>query len=200
MGIIVGMIALKAGIIHSRLFVALIIMAMATSMLSGPSLRMVLQTEKKLRLRNVLSSKLFLRDLKATSRREVIHELTLAACAAESLDAQEVENAVWSREEALSTGIGKGVAIPHARIDGLRRTLVAVGVSGAGIDFDAPDDKLASVIFLILTPRDDPGAQLDIASEIARLFRDQRMIDNMGRVENFTDLLALVRAGSQENR
>ena len=197
MEIILGMIALEAGIIRERLFVALIIMAIVTSILSGPSMRLILRTVKKWRLRDILSSKLFLRELKATSRREVIHEMTVAACEMEGLDAQGVEKAVWSREEALSTGIGNGVALPHARIDGLRRSLVVVGISTTGIDFDAPDDKLANVIFLILTPNNDPGAQLDIASEIARLFRDQHMIDNVIRTKNFTDFLALVCAGTQ---
>jgi len=197
MEIILGMIALEAGIIRERLFVALIVMAIVTSILSGPSMRLILRTVKKWRLRDILSSKLFLRELKATSRREVIHEMTVAACEMEGLDAQGVEKAVWSREEALSTGIGNGVALPHARIDGLRRSLVVVGISTTGIDFDAPDDKLANVIFLILTPNNDPGAQLDIASEIARLFRDQHMIDNVIRTKNFTDFLALVCAGTQ---
>jgi mannitol/fructose-specific phosphotransferase system IIA component (Ntr-type) len=197
MGIIVGMIALEAGIIRQHLFVALIIMAIVTSMLSGSSMRLILRTEKKKRLRDVLTSKLFLRELKATSRREVIHEMTETACGVEGFDAQGVEKAVWSREEALSTGIGNGVALPHARIDGLRRSLVVVGISETGIDFDAPDDKLANVIFLILTPNNDPGAQLDIASDIARLFRDQRMVDNVVRTKNFTDFLALIRAGTQ---
>ena len=197
MEIILGMIALEAGIIRERLFVALIVMAIVTSILSGPSMRLILRTVKKWRLRDILSSKLFLRELKATSRREVIHEITVAACEVEGLDAQGVEKAVWSREEALSTGIGNGVALPHARIDGLRRSLVVVGISTTGIDFDAPDDKLANVIFLILTPNNDPGAQLDIASEIARLFRDQHMIDNVLRTKNFTDFLALIRAETQ---
>jgi len=196
MGIIVGMIALEAGIIRPRLFVALIVMAMATSMLSGPFLRLILRTEKKWRLRDILSAKLYLGDLKAASRREVIRDMTAAACAAEGLEALAVEKAVGSREEALSTGIGNGVAIPHARIAGLRRSVVVVGVSETGIDFDAPDDKPANVIFLTLTPDDDPGAQLTIAAEIARLFRDQRMADSVLRSRSFTDFLAMISAGA----
>ncbi|MFO7715181.1 MAG: cation:proton antiporter [Desulfosarcina sp.] len=200
MGIIVGIIALEAGIIRPRLFVALIVMAIVTSMLSGPSMRLLLRAEKKWRLRDILSSKLFLRELKTTSRREVIHEMTVTACEAEGLeglDAQGVAKAVWSREEALSTGIGNAVAIPHARIEGLQRSLVVVGISATGIDFDAPDGKPAKVIFLILTPGNDPSPQLGLAAEIARLFRDERMADNVVRTKNFTDFLALLRAGTQ---
>ena len=186
------MIALEAGIIRERLFVALIVMAIVTSMISGPSMRLILRTEKKRMLRDILSEKLFLPELQAVSRRGVIHELTAAACEVGGLDAQTVEDAVWSREEALSTGVGKGVAIPHARINGLRESLVAVGISTTGIDFDAPDGGPAHVIFLILTPESDPSAQLVIASQIARLFRDPRMIDSALRTKYLSDFLALM--------
>jgi Kef-type K+ transport system membrane component KefB/mannitol/fructose-specific phosphotransferase system IIA component (Ntr-type) len=197
MGIIVGMLALEAGIIRQRLFVALVIMAMVTSMMSGPAMRLILRPGKKWRLQDALSSKLFLRDLKAVSRREAIHEMTVTACDVLGLDAETVEAAVWAREEALGTGVGNGVALPHARIDGLRDSLVVVGVSVTGIDFDAPDDKLANVIFLILSPSKDPSAQLDIASELARLFRDQHMLDRVLRLKSFTDFLALISASAQ---
>jgi Kef-type K+ transport system membrane component KefB/mannitol/fructose-specific phosphotransferase system IIA component (Ntr-type) len=194
MGIIIGVLALEAGIIHQRLFVALVIMAMVTAMMSGPAIRLILRPGKKWRLQDALSSKLFLRDLKAVSRREAIHEMTTTVCDVSGLDLETVEAAVWAREEALSTGVGNGVALPHARINGLRESLVAVGISVAGIDFDAPDDKLAKVIFLILTPGKDPGAQLDIASELARLFRDPHLLDRVLRTKNFTDFLALMTA------
>jgi mannitol/fructose-specific phosphotransferase system IIA component (Ntr-type) len=195
MEIILGIIALEAGIIRERLFVALIIMAMVTSMMSGPSMRLLLRTAKKWRLQDILSSKLFLRELKAASRRDAIHAMTAAVCEAEGLDAQHVEKAVWSREEALSTGLGNGVALPHARIDGLRESLVVVGISRKGIDFDAPDGRPANVIFLALTPGNDPTAQLQIGSEIARIFRDQTISDRVLHTRNFTDFLALMRIG-----
>jgi Kef-type K+ transport system membrane component KefB/mannitol/fructose-specific phosphotransferase system IIA component (Ntr-type) len=195
MGIIVGMIALQAGIIRERLFVALIIMAFVTSMMSGPSMRLILRTGKQLRLRHVLSSKLFLRRLKASRRRDVIYEMTAAASEAGGLDAQAVKNAVWDREEALSTGIGNGVALPHARIDGMREPMVVVGISETGIDFNSPDGRPANVIFLILTPSNQPGVQLEIASEIARLFKNPHVSDNVLRTNSFTDFLALIRAG-----
>ncbi|MFO7599231.1 MAG: cation:proton antiporter [Candidatus Desulfacyla sp.] len=197
MGIIVGMLALEAEIIRQRLFVALVIMAIVTSMMSGPAMQIILRPIKKRRLQDLLSSKLFLRELKAASPREAIHEMTATMCQVTDLDLKTVEAAVWAREDALSTGIGNGVALPHARIEHLKESLVAVGISATGIDFDAPDDRLANVIFLILTPIDDSSAQLDIASEIARKFRDQRMSDAALRTKSFTDFLALMRAGIQ---
>lgn len=196
MGIIVGMIALEMGIIRERLFVALIIMAMATSMLSGPIMGRVLRLRKKWSLQDLLSPKFFLPELKATTRREVIRELVGAACHGTGLDPEAVEKAVWSREKAMSTGIGKGVALPHARLSGLKESLLVVGISDTGIDFDAPDDKLASVIFLILTPEDDPNAQILITSELGRLFRKPAISDKILKARTYTNFMALLRASA----
>ncbi|MFA5700402.1 MAG: cation:proton antiporter [Desulfuromonas sp.] len=197
MGIIVGIIALNAGIIDERLFIALVIMAMVTSMISGPSMRLVLHTEKKIMLREVLSAKLFLRDLTAVTRRQVIHELTAAVSEVGALDPAPLEAAVWAREEAMSTGVGNRVALPHARIAGLKQVWVAVGLSSRGIDFDAPDGKPANLIFLVLTPADDPGTQLDIVAQITRLFRSQKCVDAALRTATFTDFLALLHTEPQ---
>ena len=199
MEIILGLLALEAGIIRQRLFVALVIMAIVTSMMSGPAMRIILGHTKKRRLRDLLSSKTFLPDLKATSRREAIQEMTRAACETSGLPVKTVEAAVWSREEAMSTGIGNGVAVPHARVDGLREPLVVVAISDSGIDFDAPDDKLSNVIFLVLTSTSDPSAQLEISSEIARLFRRPHILERVLRTAGFTELLALITSSTAES-
>jgi Kef-type K+ transport system membrane component KefB len=194
MEIILGLLALEAGIIRQRLFVALVVMAIFTSMMSGPALRLLLRPARRRRLEDVLSSRLFVRGLRAASRRAAIRELTAAACEASGLDPESVTAAVWAREEALSTGIGNGVALPHARLEGLREPVVAVAISEPGIDFDAPDDRLAHVIVLVLTPTDDPSAQLDIAADLARLFREPSMFERALRTRSFTEFRALVSA------
>ena len=99
----------------------------------------------------------------------------------------------------MSTGIGKGIAIPHARIDGLRHSVVVVGISQQGIDFDAPDDKLAHILFLILTPTSDPGSQLVIVSEIAGIFRNETMLERTLKTRSFTDFLALMSTASERS-
>lgn len=194
MGIIVGLLALEAGIINHRLFVALVVVAIITSMISGPAMRLILRPPKTWRLEDALFSKLFIRELKGSSRRDVIYELVKVACKEFSLDLNKVETLVWERENALSTGIGKGVALPHARIKELVYPLVVVGISDTGVDFDAPDGKFANVIFLILTPQDTPDSQITILAEIARLFRSKTMHQSIVQTRNFTDFLALIKS------
>jgi len=198
MEIILGLLALQAGIIHPRLFVALVIMAIITSMISGPAIKLILRPGKKRTLLDALSSRLFTRELQAVSSRMAIHELTAMACEASGLNASEVEAAVWEREETLPTGIGNGVALPHARIEGISKPIVAIGVSDSGIDFDAPDDKPAHVIFLILTPVDAPDTQLEITAELAKLFRQYGMTERVLKIKSYTEFLALVKSSTVE--
>jgi Kef-type K+ transport system membrane component KefB/mannitol/fructose-specific phosphotransferase system IIA component (Ntr-type) len=194
MEIILGLLALQADIIRPRLFVALVIMAIVTSMISGPALKVILRLGKKRTLLDALSSRLYTRELQAFSSRMAIHELTSMACEASGLNTSEVEAAVWEREETLPTGIGNGVALPHARIDGISKPILAVGISDTGIDFDAPDDKLAHIVFLILTPASDPEAQLEITAGLARLFREHGMTERVLKTKSYTEFLALVKS------
>ncbi|MBN2705472.1 MAG: cation:proton antiporter [Deltaproteobacteria bacterium] len=193
MGIILGLLALRAGLIDDRLFVALVVMAMVTSMISGTGMRLILRPKTSRRLQNVLAAKNFLRELKGDSRRRTIAEL--AAVAAENLgrDAEAMTAAVWEREQTMSTGIGNGVALPHARIAGLREPLVVAGISDSGIDFDAPDGKPAHIIFLLLTPDDDPVVHLELTADIARLARRESLAEQLLRTKNYTDFLALIK-------
>jgi Kef-type K+ transport system membrane component KefB/mannitol/fructose-specific phosphotransferase system IIA component (Ntr-type) len=194
MEIILGLLALEAGVIRQRLFVGLVVMAIVTSAMSGPMMRWVLRQRKPQRLIGVLSPKLYLQDLRATSRREAIRELlTLADQQVGLGDYEQAERLAWQREELAATGIGNGVAIPHARIPGLKSAIVAVGISEAGINFDAPDGQPAHVLFLLLTPREDPSVQLNLSANIAKTFRDPESLSKVLRTTNYTELLATLK-------
>jgi len=194
MEIILGLLALEEGIIRERLFVAIVIMAIVTSMLSGPLMSFILHPTRGRRLQDVLSSRLFLKDLHAAGRREAIHELTVLACQTAGLDTDRLEKAVWEREEILPTGIGNGVAIPHARVADVDDALVVAGICETGVDFDAPDGKPAYLIFLIITPEKDPASQLEIGADIARRFQNPAMLDRALHTSSYTEFLALLKS------
>ena len=68
----------------------------------------------------------------------------------------------------MGTGIGEGIAVPHARLNELTSPVVLLGLSKEGIDWNAIDDHPAHLVFLILTPRDDADTQLEILGTLAR--------------------------------
>ncbi len=183
MEIILGLLALQSGVIRERLFVALVVMALATSMMSGPAMQIILNRRKFRGIASLLSSDRFLHRMQSATAWEAIQELTALACAKASVEPDVVQRAVQLREEAMHTGLGNGVAVPHARIPKLAAPVLALGISEVGIDFDAPDGEPAHVIFLILTPPDDDGAQLEILAQIGHAFRNRETTDRLLRTK-----------------
>ena len=72
--------------------------------------------------------------------------------------------------------MGRGIAFPHARLPGLARPLVAVGRSARGLDWDAPDGEPVRLLFLILTPLEEPSVQLRILARLAALASDEEFV------------------------
>ncbi len=79
-------------------------------------------------------------------------------------------NAVLERESHVGTGLGSGVAIPHARVKGLKDTLVVFGRSKEGIDFDSPDNAPCHLIFLMLVPEEKAAQHLQLLSDLSKVF------------------------------
>jgi Kef-type K+ transport system membrane component KefB/mannitol/fructose-specific phosphotransferase system IIA component len=195
MEIILGLLALKNGMIGERLFVALVVMALVTSLMSGPLLQHLLRLKKPRRFVDFLTPKTFVHHLSTHTRPEAITELANAAAEASGLDAGEIAEAVLARERLMSTGLEKGLAVPHARLRGLAAPVVSVGLSSPGIDFDATDGIPAHLIFLILTPVQDDGAQLEILADIAVTFKTKEIREKALSVAGLTEFLALIRSG-----
>src|SRR5690606_1990995 len=171
MEIILGLLALQYGVIQEEMFVALVVLALLTSIVSGPMMRMFIAQPKRWLLEELLDVGSFFPRLQATTRAEAIRELAAPAAAAAGRDEAAVAEAVLNRERVMSTGLGQEVAVPHARLDGLKKPVLVLGHAPEGIDFDSPDGEPARLIFLLLTPRDDISAQLQIMGQIARLFQ-----------------------------
>lgn len=197
MGIILGLLALQNGVVSESMFVAIVIMSVATSMIAGPAMRLSLRLKKRRRLADYLSAKAFAGWLNTTDRRDAIETLCRVA-ANGGLAFETVHRAVMAREKTMPTGIGNGVAIPHARIEGLQRPILALGLSAAGIDFDAPDGEPSHIIFLILCPVNDDGAQLQILADIARTFSSPETRREILRVNSYTELLAMLRSAGHD--
>jgi Kef-type K+ transport system membrane component KefB/mannitol/fructose-specific phosphotransferase system IIA component (Ntr-type) len=196
MEIILGLLALQQGLIGERLFVALVLMALVTSMLSGPMMQRLLGRRKSRQITDYLTARAFLNPLHAHNRQEAIAALSRVVRPTPGLSADRITAAVMEREGIMPTGLSHGVALPHARIAGLSAPVVAVGLSSAGIDFDAADGKPAQIIFLLLTPWHDDGAQLEILADITRIFRHPEVRERALEVGNYTEFLALLKSES----
>jgi Kef-type K+ transport system membrane component KefB len=194
MEIILGLLALQAGLIGERLFVALVIMALVTSVISGPAMQWLFGLRRPVRFTSFITARAFVARMQSRSAAEAIRELAEAVSAATGVDAEAIARAAVAQEGRAPSGLVNGLAVPHARLAELTSPVVGVGVSRFGVDFDAPDGRLSRLIFLVLTPVSDDGAQQSsILADIATSFQDRDLRERALRVETYTQFRALVR-------
>jgi PTS system nitrogen regulatory IIA component len=169
MGVLLAVVGQRAGVIDESLFVAIVFASIASSLVVGPAFAWSLRRREAMNILGFFSRDGLIPSLQARDRFGAIEELVARACAIEpDLSRADLEHATREREEIMGTGIGDGIAVPHARVDALVRPVVVLGVSKQGIDWNAVDDQPARLIFLILTPSDDAASQLEILASIAR--------------------------------
>lgn len=198
MEIILGLIALEAGLIHEPLFVALVVMALGTSIMSGPLMERSLRRKRRAPFYTYLSPVGFIPHIQANGRREAIEEICQRVAGEARIDADTLINEVWQHEQLMAAGYANRVAMPNARIPGLQRPIVGLGLADHGIDFDAPDGLTARIIFLLLTPQENNGEQWAVLSEISQLLEDTSLRDQLLGTTSYTQLRALLKLADTE--
>ena len=120
--------------------------------------------------------------LECEDKEEAFEELADAFCQASHLNIrEEILEAVRIREHKMSTGIKKGIAVPHARISSIDRIYGILGISRKGIDYDALDKEPVYLIFMVLVPKTDTESHLGILKMLSEMLQDPQF---------FTDLTA----------
>lgn len=108
--------------------------------------------------------------LDSVDKQGVINELVSLLAESEAVkDVAAISQAVWSREKTRTTGIGQGLAIPHAKSDGCHRLTLAIGKPAQPIDFDAIDHQPVKLVFLLLSPHDRTSEHIQTLAAISRL-------------------------------
>ena len=100
------------------------------------------------------------------------------------------------REQQSSTGIGKGVAVPHAHEDSIGRQILAIGISREGIDFDAIDNAPVHIVALLGTPKKHQKQHMSLLAELSRLLQQQQVRDDLVEAADASEVLAIFKSGS----
>jgi len=114
-------------------------------------------------------------ELAASSRKQALVGLAELAERALGVSARPVLDAVIEREKLGSTGVGDGVAIPHARTDLVDRVCGVFARLKSPVDFDAIDGQPADLIFLLLAPEDAGADHLKALAQVSRFFRREEL-------------------------
>jgi len=132
--------------------------------------------------------------LSSTTKNEVIKELILMLKNAGKIkDVDSAYAAILKREAQGSTGLEKGVAVPHAKSTQVENLTIAIGVSYEGIDFESLDGKPANLFFLLLAPPDQSGPHIEALAEIARLVRSSGFCEMLLRAKDAKEAICIIR-------
>ncbi|MFW6291015.1 MAG: PTS sugar transporter subunit IIA [Spirochaetota bacterium] len=130
-------------------------------------------------------------SMRARDKESAIRELVASlAHAGRVADQENVLEAVLERERSMSTGMQHGVAIPHGRSDAITKLTVAVGIVPEGIDFQSLDDEPTTIIFLVVSPKTNPGPHLQVLAGIAGIVNSDEARDALVKIPTRADLLS----------
>ncbi|MEO6785583.1 MAG: PTS sugar transporter subunit IIA [Chthoniobacteraceae bacterium] len=145
-------------------------------------------------LGNLLSAETILPEMQATERYAAIAELVNLLVEHNQIaapDRDAVLAALRAREETMSTGIGFGIAIPHASSDKVTKVVAAFGRSTKGIEFEALDNSLVKFVVLFVVPKDQFQTHLRTLAAIAKFLNDRSVRDRLGSAPTGADILAV---------
>ena len=132
-------------------------------------------------------------NLKARTKDEVIEELVDVAAGSNMIkDRDELLADIRERENLVTTGVGYGVAFPHAKTKSAKGIVIAFGVSKDGIEFDAMDHKPVHLFFLIAAPEDAVGAHLNVMARLSYLMKSEENREKLLAANSPGDVLALM--------
>ena len=154
-----------------------------------------------MRLTSFIRTDAIVPDLKATTAREAVEEMVAALVKAKAIpasDKRKVVDAVLRREKKGTTGFGNGVAIPHAKQDGVDGVVGTVARSAAGISFAALDGQPVHLFFLLLSNPDKPEDHLKAMEHIFRSIKNDNLRRFMSQATTRDELVDLLREADEE--
>jgi mannitol/fructose-specific phosphotransferase system IIA component (Ntr-type) len=143
-------------------------------------------------LANLLSETQIIPELVATERWEAIHEMVDTLVKSGKIDASDRDSIMVSirqREETMSTGIGFGIAIPHASSSKVNDVVASFGRSSVGIPFESLDGEPVSLIVLFVVPKDQFQTHLRTLAAIAKFLNDKTVREELGKAEDAEAIL-----------
>ncbi|MGL5051759.1 MAG: PTS sugar transporter subunit IIA [Fusobacteriaceae bacterium] len=152
---------------------------------------------KLVKIVDYMNENLISLDLKSKNKDEMLKELSILIGNSENISGQkEILKALAEREKIGSTGIGKGVAIPHAKTEIADKLTIAFGISREEIDFSSLDNEKVNLFFVFASPLKDSQTYLKVLARISRLLREDEFRDKLLNCKTPKEVIEMI--GSEE--
>lgn len=147
-----------------------------------------------MKVTDILSENFVIAELQSNQKNEAINELLeLFKSDDRVLDFAKVKESVLEREKIMSTGVGKGFAIPHGKTSGVKEILAAFGKSTNPIDYDSLDGKPVQLIFLLIGKENMVSAHIKLLSRISRMMNKDEFRQKLIDAKSITEILEFFR-------
>ena len=154
-----------------------------------------------MKLTDIVAADAVITNLKATSKDEAIREIVNSLRAAGKVAAEHTDaiiSAIMKREELGSTGIGRGVAVPHTKHSSVDSIVATVALSEAGLDFAALDGEVVHILFLLISPPDRPGEHLRGLETITRHLKSDEFCSFLRQCKTAEQVMDLLKEGDEK--
>lgn len=142
---------------------------------------------------DLLNKKSICLNLKATTKKEAIDELVDLVDASGNLsDKEAYKQGIIAREEQSTTGIGEGIAIPHAKVGAVKKACLAAAVSQSGVDYESFDGSLAHLFFMIAAPDGANNTHLEVLSRLSTILMDESFRQRLMNAQTVDEFLSLI--------
>jgi PTS system nitrogen regulatory IIA component len=143
-------------------------------------------------LGDILSPEGVLPALKVKSKKQVLQELALKASQVTGLAQRDIFDAMLQRERLGSTGMGRGVAIPHVKLSNLDKLHCLFARLDEPIDFEALDNEPVDLLFLLVAPEHASGDHLKALARISRIVREPRALERLRASKDRSAMFAIL--------
>lgn len=152
-----------------------------------------------MKITELLTSATIKLDVLSTTKNEIIHELVTVLDDAQKLNnKEEYEKAVLAREEQSTTGVGEGIAIPHAKTAAVKIPAIAFGRSKAGIDYQSFDGQDSHLFFMIAASEGANNTHLEALSKLSTLLMRSEIREQLMAAETAEDILQVFNNSEEE--
>lgn len=152
-----------------------------------------------MKISDILSEDVIATHLAGRNKDEVLENIiALATHSPNMTDKAKVRASILERERIMSTGVGRGVAVPHSKCDGVSDTVTAFAVTAQPVDFESLDNAPVQLIFLLVGRENSVGAHLKLLSRISRLMSSDAFRDKLIAAATPKDVIELFRTEEEQ--
>lgn len=139
-------------------------------------------------------------NLIAENKKDIIEQMMLLAWkSGKVLDIEEALKEVFEREKIMSTGVGKGIALPHAKTKAITDAIGALAILSVPIDYESLDEEPVNIVFLLLGMENNVGNHLRLLSKISRLLNNDIIREQIIQSKNAGSIMELLKSLEEDD-